>query len=82
MCREPIDIDLDSLEELSEPPGNIDKYQPSQEIRELQKKMAELFRRQKDKGGIIDLEEERNKYLVPAVSLNLKGLGFLSSQKI
>ncbi|GFR67981.1 E3 ubiquitin-protein ligase RNF25-like [Elysia marginata] len=36
------------------------------DLKEQQAKMAELFARQKAKGGIIDLEQEKNKYLVNA----------------
>ena len=34
------------------------------DVKRLQKQMEELFLRQKEKGGIIDLEEEGRKYLV------------------
>jgi hypothetical protein len=44
------------------------KYTPSPEMLRLQKRMAKLFQKQKAKGGIIDLEEEKNKFLVPSVS--------------
>ena len=30
----------------------------------LQQKMAQLYLKQKEKGGIIDLEEEKNKFLL------------------
>ena len=49
------------------PSGDKDNYELNQEIRELQRKMAELFKRQQAKGGIIDLEAEKNKYLIPQV---------------
>ncbi|ESN93667.1 hypothetical protein HELRODRAFT_180762 [Helobdella robusta] len=41
-------------------------YKPSEYITRLQKKMKLLYEKQKKQGGIIDLEEERNKYLIPA----------------
>lgn len=44
-----------------------ERYTPSEEMQELQKTMADLFEKQKQKGGIIDLDEERNKYLLPKV---------------
>ena len=34
------------------------------EVRELQQRMAALYTRQKEKGGIIDLEAEQRKFLV------------------
>lgn len=43
------------------------KYVPSAEVIEMQRKMLELFQQQLQKGGIIDLEAERNKYLIPKV---------------
>ncbi|CAG2196718.1 AO7 [Mytilus edulis] len=39
-------------------------YQPSCDMRVWQKNMAELYLKQKDKGGIIDVEAEKNKYLL------------------
>ena len=42
-------------------------YVPSVEMRELQRRMSELFIKQKEKGGIIDLEEEKKRYLLPKV---------------
>ena len=44
-------------------------YSPSEEIRKLQKKMAALFEKQKLKGGIIDIEGERNRYLIDITSV-------------
>lgn len=42
------------------------KFELSSDLKEQQAKMAELFARQKAKGGIIDLQQEKNKYLVNA----------------
>lgn len=38
----------------------------SPEIRAIQDKMMSLYLYQKSKGGIIDLEEEKNKFLISA----------------
>jgi len=43
------------------------QYVPSAETVQLQQHMSALFRRQLEKGGIIDEEAERNKFLVPKV---------------
>jgi len=43
------------------------KYKPSADIVEMQQTMSELYHQQLLKGGIIDLEAERNKYLIPKV---------------
>ena len=37
-------------------------YKPSAERQELQKKMSSLLEKQKRKGGLIDVEQERNKF--------------------
>jgi len=42
-------------------------YVPSAEVIEMQQKMSALYQQQLKKGGIIDLEAERNKYLIPKV---------------
>lgn len=44
-------------------------YKPSEEIRKLQKKMASLFEKQKKKGGIINIEQERNRFLIDITSV-------------
>ncbi|XP_052797910.1 dentin sialophosphoprotein-like [Mya arenaria] len=62
ICREEISYEPNSLQSLlSEEPI---KYVPSPEMRALQKKMAATLERQRAKGGIIDVEAEKNKYLV------------------
>ncbi|XP_064612817.1 repetin-like [Liolophura sinensis] len=66
VCRLPISYDLASLEEATEPSSGNTVYTLTQKEKAFQQKMAEMYQRQKDKGGIIDLEAERNKYLVPA----------------
>lgn len=44
-------------------------YKPSAEIRKLQKKMSSLLEKQKRKGGVIDVEQERNKFLIDITSV-------------
>ena len=46
-------------------------YKPSAEIQELQKKMSSLLEKQKRKGGLIDLEQERNKFLIDITSVRI-----------
>lgn len=69
VCREalPDDFDLSNLHLAKETNAVDEKYIPSAEMLGLQKRMANLYEKQKQKGGIIDLEEEKNKYLVPKV---------------
>ena len=66
VCREPLDLNLDWLAQAKAPSGEKFTYRPTKEMRELQKKMAAMFSRQKDKGAIIDVEAERNKFLISA----------------
>ena len=47
-------------------------YKPSEEIRRLQKKMASLFEKQRRKGGVIDIEQERNRFLIDITSVWLE----------
>ena len=44
-------------------------YKPSAEIQELQKKMSSLLEKQKRRGGVIDVEQERNKFLIDITSV-------------
>jgi len=44
-------------------------YKPNAEIRELQKKMSSLLEKQKRKGGVIDVEQGRNKFLIDITSV-------------
>lgn len=48
-------------------------YEPSEEIKKLQRKMASLFQKQKRKGGVIDVEQERNKFLIDITTVRLIG---------
>ena len=41
-------------------------------MRVWQKNMAELYLKQKDKGGIIDVEAEKNKYLLTDSDVSLQ----------
>ncbi|XP_012944459.1 ribosome-binding protein 1 [Aplysia californica] len=64
LCREP--LDAESLSVVCESNETVEEetFVPSSELRDQQRRMAEVYQRQKAKGGIIDLEAERNKYLV------------------
>ena len=60
---------LESPPPIAERPEPL-KYTISEDVREMQRKMQELFLQQKEKGGIIDLEAEGKKYLVVTNSSN------------
>ncbi|KAL8581249.1 hypothetical protein ACOMHN_038349 [Nucella lapillus] len=64
MCRVPLTCDLDDL--LTETPTEEKEVAVvmSPELIHQQQERTALYDRQKAKGGIIDLEEEKNKYLV------------------
>ncbi|KAK8738776.1 hypothetical protein OTU49_003667, partial [Cherax quadricarinatus] len=69
VCRDPIQTELNSSELLlAAPPEeeeNTAQFKAdSPELLALQQRMAELYMQQKEKGGIIDLEEEKNKFLL------------------
>ena len=56
--------DLSQLENAPAPSANHEAYTPDAELRKMQRRFAALYRRQKEKGGIIDLEAESNKFLI------------------
>ncbi|XP_076453239.1 uncharacterized protein LOC143288534 [Babylonia areolata] len=64
MCRVALTLDLSDL--LAETPGEEkeEEFVPSPELRRQQEERAALYKQQKAKGGIIDLELEKNKFLV------------------
>lgn len=69
VCRDPIQQELSSQELLMSAPPEEDKcvteFQADDpEIVAMQQRMAVLYLQQKEKGGIIDLEEEKNRFLV------------------
>ncbi|KAG7154454.1 E3 ubiquitin-protein ligase RNF25-like [Homarus americanus] len=69
VCRDPIQTELNSTDLLLAPPpeeeeGVEDFRADSPELLALQQRMADLYLQQKEKGGIIDLEEEKNKFLL------------------
>ncbi|XP_023216413.1 E3 ubiquitin-protein ligase RNF25-like [Centruroides sculpturatus] len=78
VCRLPISF---SPGDKNYPPpleSEKDKIKISAEVRALQRKMQRLYNVQKKKGGIIDIEAERNKYLLeisntPDVSFTAEG---------
>lgn len=64
MCRIP--IKFEAYEEHYPPPEASDDcdFVLTEEISEIQKRMADLYQKQVEKGGIIDIEAEKNKYLL------------------
>lgn len=68
VCRENISYDLDSWLGAPEPSKDNSAFKLSDDLVLQQKQMAALLEKQRVKGGLIDLEAERNKYLISAVS--------------
>ncbi|CAH1800576.1 unnamed protein product [Owenia fusiformis] len=65
VCREPFPDDIiSSLQHETNPSSEEFVYQPSEDIRKLQEKMAALKTKQFEKGGIIDINEEKNRFLI------------------
>ena len=55
-------------------------FDPSAELRRWQEEMSHLLRRQREKGGVIDVQQERNKFLITEVSLKELGSGYFLSK--
>ncbi|KAI5152711.1 E3 ubiquitin-protein ligase RNF25 [Manis pentadactyla] len=64
VCREPLVYDLASLKAAPEPQQPMELYQPNAESLRQQEERKRLYQRQQEKGGIIDLEAERNRYFI------------------
>ncbi|XP_053525340.1 E3 ubiquitin-protein ligase RNF25 isoform X2 [Artibeus jamaicensis] len=64
VCREPLVYDLASLKAAPEPQQPMEPYQPNTESLRQQEELRRLYKRQQERGGIIDLEAERNRYFI------------------
>ncbi|XP_004638271.1 E3 ubiquitin-protein ligase RNF25 [Octodon degus] len=64
VCREPLVYDLESLKAAPEPEQPMELYQPSAESLRQQEELKQLYQRQQERGGIIDLEAERKRYFI------------------
>ncbi|KAK7088059.1 hypothetical protein V1264_022029 [Littorina saxatilis] len=64
MCRLPLACDLTELLMERVPEDEKINFVPTSNLVKQQQEMAALYERQKAKGAIIDLEHEKNKYLV------------------
>ncbi|XP_011231955.1 E3 ubiquitin-protein ligase RNF25 isoform X2 [Ailuropoda melanoleuca] len=64
VCREPLVYDLASLKAAPEPQQPMELYQPNAESLRQQEERRRLYQRQQERGGIIDLEAERNRYFI------------------
>ncbi|XP_006891956.1 PREDICTED: E3 ubiquitin-protein ligase RNF25 [Elephantulus edwardii] len=64
VCREPLVYDLATLEAAPEPQQPMELYQPDAESLRQQEERKRLYQRQQERGGIIDLEAERNRFFI------------------
>ncbi|XP_072024775.1 uncharacterized protein [Amphiura filiformis] len=64
VCREVITYDLEQLCSTPRRKAPDVQYKPDLDMVKLQKKMAALYQKQKEKGGIIDVEAESNRFLI------------------
>ncbi|EDO35875.1 predicted protein [Nematostella vectensis] len=70
MCRLPISYDLEALKAAPHEttPEEVAVYKPDNKTKRRQKELAALYQRQLQKGGIIDVEQEKNKFLIDITS--------------
>ena len=68
VCREPLDPESASVscEVIDDPEDH--SFVMTSELKAQQQERAAMFERQKAKGGIIDLEAEKKKFLINQVS--------------
>ncbi|XP_034289613.1 E3 ubiquitin-protein ligase RNF25 [Pantherophis guttatus] len=64
VCREPLAYDLATLQAAPLPQQLMEIYQPDQQTLQHREQLRQHFQRQQEKGGIIDVELERNRYFV------------------
>ncbi len=68
VCREPLNTGLQDVPFTPAKSDNLADVTLNDDIREMQQRMAALYEKQKAKGGIIDVEAEKNKYYLTLVS--------------
>ncbi|GFY50170.1 e3 ubiquitin-protein ligase RNF25 [Trichonephila inaurata madagascariensis] len=72
MCR--LTIEFNGSEDLYPPPtAKEDEFIIDEELLTFQKKMADIYQKQVEKGGIIDIEAEKNKYLLEISDVSTQG---------
>nr|XP_022340849.1 uncharacterized protein LOC111135248 isoform X2 [Crassostrea virginica] len=64
VCREDIECGDDLLTGEVSSEEQVLTFDPSAELRSWQEEMSHLLRRQREKGGVIDVQQERNKFLI------------------
>ncbi|NXS62077.1 RNF25 ligase, partial [Brachypteracias leptosomus] len=64
VCRETLVYDLHALKAAPPPQHPLEPYRPDAETLQHQEELRLIFKRQQEKGGIIDPEAERNRYFI------------------
>lgn len=64
VCREEMECNVDLLTRDTTLEDQSLTFNPTAELRSWQAEMSKLLRRQREKGGVIDVQEERNKFLI------------------
>ncbi|NWW99381.1 RNF25 ligase, partial [Caloenas nicobarica] len=64
VCRETLVYDLCALKAAPAPQQPLEPYRPDAKTLQHQEELRLIFKRQQEKGGIIDPEAERNRYFI------------------
>ncbi|XP_040417513.1 E3 ubiquitin-protein ligase RNF25 [Cygnus olor] len=64
VCRETLVYDLCALKAAPPPQHPLEPYRPDAKTLQHQEELRLIFKRQQEKGGIIDPEAERNRYFI------------------
>ncbi|KAJ7345972.1 hypothetical protein JRQ81_001922 [Phrynocephalus forsythii] len=64
VCREPLAYDLTTLQEAPPPQQPMEVYQPDAQTLLHREQLRLIYQRQQEKGGIINPEEEKNRYFI------------------
>ncbi|XP_074766974.1 E3 ubiquitin-protein ligase RNF25 isoform X3 [Athene noctua] len=64
VCRETLVYDLCALKAAPPPQHPLEMYRPDAKTLQQQEELRLIFKRQQEKGGIIDPEAERNRYFI------------------
>uniref|UniRef100_A0A8B9UKQ3 RING-type domain-containing protein n=1 Tax=Anas zonorhyncha TaxID=75864 RepID=A0A8B9UKQ3_9AVES len=64
VCRETLVYDLCALKAAPPPQHTLEPYRPDAKTLQHQEELRLIFKRQQEKGGIIDPEAERNRYFI------------------
>ncbi|XP_074857620.1 E3 ubiquitin-protein ligase RNF25 [Carettochelys insculpta] len=64
VCRETLVYDLSALQAAPPPQHPMEQYRPDAKTLRAREELRIIYRRQQEKGGIIDPEAERNRYFI------------------